>query len=106
MYFIMSGEVEVKITPTPIRLKEGQSFGEIALLKNIERTATVIAIIDCQLPSLASTDFRNLMKCLPNISKNYSAAGRTHARAGDRSRRHPSLTLVATGPAQFSKRAE
>jgi voltage-gated potassium channel len=69
MYFIMSGEVEVEITPTPIRLKTGQYFGEIALLKDIERTATVITIKDCQLLSLPATDFRNLMKRHPNISE-------------------------------------
>ncbi|MBT5495626.1 MAG: cyclic nucleotide-binding domain-containing protein [Alphaproteobacteria bacterium] len=69
MYFIMSGEVEVEITPTPVRLKEGQYFGEIALLKDIERTATVITNKDCQLLSLPATDFRNLMKHHPNISE-------------------------------------
>jgi voltage-gated potassium channel len=69
MYFIMSGEVEVEITPTPVRLREGQYFGEIALLKDIERTATVITIRDSQLLSLPATDFRSLMKRHPNISE-------------------------------------
>ena len=69
MYFIMSGEVEVEITPNPIRLETGQYFREIALLKDIERTATVITIKDSQLLSLPATDFRNLMKRHPNISE-------------------------------------
>ena len=69
MYFIMSGEVEIKITPPPIRLKEGQYFGEIALLKDIERTAMFITNKDCQLLSLRATDFSNLMKRQPNISE-------------------------------------
>ena len=69
MYFIMSGEVEVEITSTPVRLREGQYFGEIALLKDIERTATVITIRDSQLLSLPATDFRSLMKRHPNISE-------------------------------------
>ena len=69
MYFIMSGEVKIKITPTPVRLKEGQYFGEIALLKDIERTATVITNKDSQLLSLPATNFRNLMKRQPNISE-------------------------------------
>jgi len=69
MHFIMSGEAEIKITPTPVRLKEGQYFGEIALLKDIERTATVITNKDCQLLSLQAADFRNLMKRHPNISE-------------------------------------
>ena len=69
MHFIMSGEAEIKITPTPVRLKEGQYFGEIARLKDIERTATVITNKDCQLLSLQAADFRNLMKRHPNISE-------------------------------------
>lgn len=67
MYFIMSGEVEVEITPNPVRLKQGQYFGEIALLKYIERTATVITNSDCQLLSLTAADFRNLMVQHPKI---------------------------------------
>ena len=77
MYFIMSGEVEVEITPTPVHLKEGQCFGEIGLLKDINRTATVITNKNCQLLLLPATDFRNLMKRHPNISKEttWQAAG-------------------------------
>jgi len=68
MYFIMSGEVEVEITPTPVRLRQGQYFGEIALLKDIERTATVITMRDCQFLSLPANDFRGLMNRHPSIS--------------------------------------
>lgn len=67
MYFIMSGEVEVEITPKPVRLKQGQYFGEIALLKDIERTATVITMTDCQLLAIPATDFRNMLSRHPKI---------------------------------------
>ncbi len=69
MYIIMSGEVEVEITPKPVRLKQGQFFGEIALLKDIERTATVITMTDCQLLAIPATDFRNLMSRHPKINE-------------------------------------
>ncbi|HEX3598867.1 MAG TPA: ion transporter, partial [Lacipirellulaceae bacterium] len=45
MYFIASGEVEVAIEPRPIRLGPGSFFGEIALLKDTARTATVTTAI-------------------------------------------------------------
>ena len=41
MYFIASGEVEVKLEPHPVRLGAGAFFGEIALLTGGPRTATV-----------------------------------------------------------------
>lgn len=69
MYFIMSGEVEVEITPTPVRLRKGQYFGEIALLKDIERTATVVTVKDCQLLSLPAADFRSLIARHPTIDE-------------------------------------
>lgn len=67
MYFIMSGEVEVEMTPQPIRLKKGKYFGEIALLKDIQRTATVITLTDCQFLVLTAVDFRELIDSNPRI---------------------------------------
>lgn len=68
MYFIMSGEVKVELSPQPIRLKQGQYFGEIALLKEIQRTATVITLADSQFLVLRKVDFRNLIDSSPRIS--------------------------------------
>jgi len=56
MYFIASGEVDVLVKPKPVRLSAGDFFGEIALLKHSARTATVIAVTECQLMVL-SRDF-------------------------------------------------
>ena len=49
MYFIMEGEVEVDITPNPVRLKQGDFFGEIALVENVPRTATILSLTNCRL---------------------------------------------------------
>lgn len=42
MYFIVSGEVEVRLEPKPVRLGAGSFFGEFALLDSSPRTATVV----------------------------------------------------------------
>jgi voltage-gated potassium channel len=68
MYFIASGEVEVEVRPTPHRLKAGDFFGEIALLKECERTATVTAVTECQLLILDAKDFRRLLRDHPPIA--------------------------------------
>ena len=67
MFFIMSGEVQVDITPTPVRLGRGQYFGEIALIRDTVRTATVTTLTECQLLSLDVADFRRLLESHPGL---------------------------------------
>jgi voltage-gated potassium channel len=67
MFFIMSGEVEVEILPHPVVLGPGQHFGEIALMRRTERTATVSAVTDCRLLALEVTDFQRLLQVHPTI---------------------------------------
>ena len=66
MYFILTGEVEVEIA-TPVRLRAGQFFGEIALLRDTERTASVTAVTECHLLRLDVGDFRRLMTQYPKL---------------------------------------
>jgi len=67
MFFIMSGQVEVDVQPHPVRLGPGQYFGEIALLRDTLRTATVTAISECHLLSLEVVDFRRLLDVHPHL---------------------------------------
>ncbi len=67
MYFIISGEVEVDLYPTPRRLGPGAFFGEIALLERTTRTATVTAVTECQLLELGYADFTNLLSTHPAL---------------------------------------
>lgn len=68
MYFIASGEVEVELPENPVRLGEGDFFGEIALIRHgTRRTATVIAIYQTDLLVLSAPDFRALMHDLPEL---------------------------------------
>ena len=67
MFFIMSGDVQVDIAPTPVRLGRGQYFGEIALIRDTVRTATVTTLSECQLLSLDVADFRRLLENNPGL---------------------------------------
>lgn len=67
MYFIMDGEVEVELRPAPVRLGPGQYFGEIALIKDTTRTATVSSHSECRLPSLGVADFRRMIEAHPDL---------------------------------------
>ena len=50
-YVILSGAVEItkKADPTPVILREGHGFGEVALVKRVKRTASVRAVNDVKL---------------------------------------------------------
>jgi len=52
-YIIASGTVEVSVDGVPVRtMEEGESFGEIALLREIPRTASVAAVTRVELLAL------------------------------------------------------
>lgn len=68
MYFIVSGRVEVELPGTPVRLGEGDFFGEIAMVNRARRTATVRALQPTELLKLSERDFRVFMDRNPNIA--------------------------------------
>ena len=68
MYFVVSGEVEIRIRPTPLRIGPGAFFGEIALVTGEPRTATAVAVKFCVLLSLHLTDFRQLAARRPELT--------------------------------------
>jgi voltage-gated potassium channel len=74
MYFIVSGEVEVVMQPEGKLLREGDYFGEIALLTATQRSATVRAITTCRLLSLGVKDFKNLLVQIPALRETLTKA--------------------------------
>jgi MFS family permease len=57
-YVVREGELEVTVKGTPIRrLGPGDGFGEIALLRDVPRTATVAAVSPCRLLALDREHF-------------------------------------------------
>jgi voltage-gated potassium channel len=67
MYFITGGSAEVQIQPRPVRLSDGDFFGEMALLLDAPRSASVVALSRCQLLILDADDFRGLAQNEPRI---------------------------------------
>lgn len=67
MYFIASGEVEVELPDRKVPLPAGSFFGELALLSNTTRTATVVTTTDTALLVLDLLDFRTLMAKHPDL---------------------------------------
>ena len=71
MYFILEGEVDVILpgSPDKIVLHPGDFFGEIALLKDTKRGASIIAKQRCRVLELTAYDFKKLVKSKPEILK-------------------------------------
>ena len=83
MYFIVAGEVEVEFMEGEnLRLKSGEFFGEIAILTDETRTATVRALEETHLLVLEAHDLERLMDRVPEIGARLREVA--HARAPDR----------------------
>lgn len=69
MYFIVSGDVEVdQETSAPKgQLGAGEFFGEIALIAERTRTATITALTPCKLLLLHKDDFESFMNAHPDL---------------------------------------
>ncbi|HAW50402.1 TPA: hypothetical protein DCX16_05595 [bacterium] len=74
-YIIKSGEADVIIEGEDKRiahLKDGDFFGEIALLVGVERTASVVATTDVVTITLNKKGFNELLKENPSVAANLS----------------------------------
>jgi ATP-binding cassette subfamily B protein len=80
LYVIVRGQVEVVRrgpdgVPHPVSVLEpGDFFGEIALLEEVRRTATVRARTPCLLLTLDRRDFRDLLDEAPELRKVFETA--------------------------------
>jgi voltage-gated potassium channel len=95
MYFIASGEVEVKVEPHPVRLGAGSFFGEIALLAGGPRTATVTTTMPTTLLMLEVTDFRAFTAHHPELAKAVEAEAAARRVKPDASKPLPQASELA-----------
>lgn len=62
MYFVSSGAVQVEIDPAPATIGTGGFFGEMALLVDQPRTATVVSLGYSELLALSRREFERMME--------------------------------------------
>ncbi len=78
LFLIESGRVEMRVTQSDSKektlniLKEGDHFGEMALLSDGIRTASAITLGDTDILEINKKDFFSLLKDIPNLSVNVS----------------------------------
>jgi voltage-gated potassium channel len=98
MYFIASGEVEVRLRPGSVRLGAGEFFGEIALLTGGPRNATIVSVQPCTLLTLDIVDFRQLLGRQPDLARvvNDEAQRRLQSHTGEQ--RQARAAAVETPP--------
>lgn len=73
VYFISSGEVEVRVADRKIPLTAGDYFGEMALLSGKPRSADVIALDYSKFVTLNQGDFRQFLRRFPEIREKVAA---------------------------------
>lgn len=79
MYFIAAGEVEIDLPHEPVRLGEGQFFGEIALLRKTRRTANVRATTPTKLLILDAFDLHTFTQRNPEVGRCIEAVAASRA---------------------------
>jgi voltage-gated potassium channel len=82
MYFIATGEVEVKVEPHPVRLAAGAFFGEMALLTGAARTANVVTTQPTTLLALEVADFHSLTAHHPELARAVAAEAAKRKQGG------------------------
>jgi voltage-gated potassium channel len=69
MYFVISGEVEASLQNRKIRFRTGDFFGELALLEETMRSATVVAVEASRVLTLSVDDFNHLLTKHPGLKR-------------------------------------
>ena len=69
MYFIVSGDIDVELPDRRLAFGPGDFFGELALLHETMRSATIIARSPARLLTLSGEDFLSLMRKNPELEE-------------------------------------
>jgi voltage-gated potassium channel len=83
MYFIVSGDVDVELPSRRVTFGAGDFFGELALLHDVMRRATIIARTPARLLTLSAEDFASLLHKNPALEERLRSAPALKAFADD-----------------------
>ena len=87
LFLIAGGEAVVEVSPSNrVVLKDGDFFGEMALLDEPERTATLRTLTACSFMTLGRAKFDSLMQRAPDLRATMDIVVESR-RGGPRSRR-------------------
>jgi voltage-gated potassium channel len=101
MYFIGSGEATVCVVPgQPIKLHEGDFFGEMALLEHRRHKHAVIADTVCRVYVLDSEGLARLSRRHPEIVKHIKEVARERALENQKLRRTPRVPRAKSSAAK------
>ncbi|HTQ14855.1 MAG TPA: cyclic nucleotide-gated ion channel [Rhizomicrobium sp.] len=78
MYFIVSGEVEAEIAGRRLRFSTGDFFGELVLLHETMRAASIVAVTHTRLLTLAAEDFEHLLHKHPALERSFRERAADH----------------------------
>jgi CRP-like cAMP-binding protein len=67
MYFVVSGQVEAHLRDKVLRFAPGDFFGEMALLTETMKAATIVAVGQARLLALSTEDFDTLLRKHPTL---------------------------------------
>ena len=79
MYFIVSGAMEVDLGEEAVILGSGEFFGELALIREQPRNASVKAVGFCELLKLNRSDFDTFITLHPSVRDEVMRAAEARA---------------------------
>eukprot|EP01015_Nassula_variabilis_P000946 TRINITY_DN10518_c0_g1_i2.p1 TRINITY_DN10518_c0_g1~~TRINITY_DN10518_c0_g1_i2.p1 ORF type:complete len:224 (-),score=57.81 TRINITY_DN10518_c0_g1_i2:11-637(-) len=94
MFFIIQGTVKIMSSDERtviVRLKEGSFFGEIALLQQVRRTASVVAETVCVLYVLRKDDVDKVFQNYPELKKKLDDQAKKRVKELQKTEQHDSF---------------
>jgi voltage-gated potassium channel len=106
MYFIVSGEVEAELPHRRVQFGPGDFFGELALLHQTHRRATIVALSNCRLLALSAEDFTILTRKHPALRQHIEDAAKEHLHSYGREGDISSVEITAAAERRYEYRED
>ncbi|KAJ3236456.1 anaphase-promoting complex subunit Hcn1 [Chytriomyces hyalinus] len=99
MYFLLTGTLEVSVQGRPVAtISEGSFFGEMALIAQIPRTASIMTKTPCCAYSLSASAFSSIIERFPQVSRRISIISEERMKKIEEERERHSVSSRGYGP--------